>query len=486
MADSDTLLTGQSKAGDWRQFERVILPPVKDLHKIDVYEAEADGYKALTDVVKGGKFDPTGLTNEVKASGLRGRGGAGFSTGLKWSFMPPVDPEKPRYLCCNGDESEPGTFKDRQIFEYNPHLMIEGIALAGYAMTIKTCYLYIRGEYDDYITHVQTAVDEAYAKGYLGANILGTDFSMDLVVHAGAGAYICGEETSLMNSLEGRRAYPRIKPPFPAQKGVFGMPTTINNVETLADVPLIVNRGAAWFAGIGPEKHTGPVLYGISGHVNRPGVFEYPTGMLITDLLEVAGGARGGKKIKAVVPGGSSTPPLTWEMAEPATMDAETLREAGSSMGTAGLCFLDEDTDMVSFTRRIAHFYHHESCGQCTPCRDGTGWMEKCLARIDEGNGYTRDLDLLLDLCDQMEGRTVCALADAAAWPVRWGIRRFRDEFEAKCQPSAFAGAELGGDGASLDPSTPGVPTADTTTPTSTPGTTDVVTDPVITPTGKP
>ena len=448
MADAPSLIDGQSKAGDWRTYERVILPPVKDLHTLDVYEANG-GYGALRAVVADGKFDRTGLTNEVKASGLRGRGGAGFSTGMKWSFMPPVDPEKPRYLCCNGDESEPGTFKDRQIFEYNPHLMIEGIALACYAMTIKTCYLYIRGEYDDYINHVQRAVDEAYAKGYLGKNILGTDFSTDLVVHAGAGAYICGEETSLMESLEGKRAYPRVKPPFPAQVGVFGMPTTINNVETLADVPLIVNRGAAWFAGIGPKSHPGPVLYGVSGHVNRPGVFEYPTGMLIEDLLEAAGGARGGKKIKAVVPGGSSTPPLTWAtVAEGVTMDADTLREAGSSMGTAGLCFLDEDTDMVSFTRRIAHFYHHESCGQCTPCREGTGWVEKVLTRIDEGQGYMRDLDLLLDLCDQMEGRTVCALADAAAWPVRWGIRRFRSEFEAKCLPSTFAGADLSGDGA--------------------------------------
>ena len=449
MADAPSLITGETKAGDWRNYERVLLPPVKDLHKIDVYE-ENGGYSALKAVVKDGKFDPKGLTDEVKASGLRGRGGAGFATGLKWSFMPAVDPEKPRYLCCNGDESEPGTFKDRQIFEYNPHLMIEGIVLSCYAMTIKTCYLYIRGEYIDYVNHVQTAVDEAYASGYIGQKILGTDFSTEIVVHCGAGAYICGEETSLMESLEGERAYPRIKPPFPAQSGCWGMPTTINNVETLACVPLIVNRGAAWFAGIGPEKHPGPVLYGISGHVNKPGVYEFPTGMLITDLIEVAGGVRGGKNIKAIIPGGSSTPPLTWEMARDATMDAETLREAGSSMGTAGLCILDEDTDMVAFTRRIAHFYHHESCGQCTPCRDGTGWVEKLLSRIENGEGYTRDLELLLEICDQMEGRTVCALADAAAWPVRWGIRRFRDEFEARCKAESFVSSEMG-DGASTE-----------------------------------
>ncbi len=398
-------------------------------------------------MLTGGKFDAPGLVNEVKASGLRGRGGAGFSTGMKWSFMPPVDPEKPRYLACNGDESEPGTFKDRQILEFNPHLLIEGIALACYAITAKTCYLYIRGEYDDYVRHVQRAVDDAYARGYLGQNVLGSGVSFDLVVHAGAGAYICGEESSLMESLEGKRAYPRVKPPFPAQKGLWGMPTTINNVETLAHVPAIVNRGAAWFAGIGTDKHTGSTIYGVAGHVNRPGAYEYPMGMLIPDLLEVAGGARGGKKIKAVVPGGSSTPPLRWDVASQATMDAETLREAGSSIGTGGICFLDEDTDMVAFTRRIAHFYHHESCGQCTPCRDGTGWLEKLLTRIDRGEGYTRDLDLLLELCDQMEGRTICALADAAAWPVRWGIKRFRDEFEAKCRATSFASADLSGDG---------------------------------------
>ncbi len=449
MADAPSLITGETKAGDWRKYERVLLPPVKDLHKIDAYE-ENGGYSALKAVVKDGRFDPKGLTDEVKASGLRGRGGAGFSTGLKWSFMPPVDPETPRYLCCNGDESEPGTFKDRQIFEYNPHLMIEGIVLACYAMTIKTCYLYIRGEYIDYVNHVQKAVDEAYVKGYIGDNILGTSFSTEIVVHVGAGAYICGEETSLMESLEGERAYPRIKPPFPAQAGCWGMPTTINNVETLACVPLIVNRGAAWYAGIGPEKHPGPVLYGLSGHVNKPGVYEFPTGMLIRDLIEVAGGVRGGKNIKAIIPGGSSTPPLTWEMAKDVTMDAETLREAGSSMGTAGLCILDEDTDMVAFTRRIAHFYHHESCGQCTPCRDGTGWVEKLLSRIENGEGYTRDLELLLEICDQMEGRTVCALADAAAWPVRWGIRRFRDEFEARCKAESFVSSEMG-DGASTE-----------------------------------
>ncbi|MDX1430680.1 MAG: NADH-quinone oxidoreductase subunit NuoF, partial [Rhodothermales bacterium] len=306
--------------------------------------------------------------------------------------------------------------------------------------SISTCYLYVRGEYADWIDQMEAELAKAYAKGYVGKKILGSDFSAELVIHKGAGAYICGEETSLMESLEGKRAYPRIKPPFPAQYGVFGRPTTINNVETLACVPLIIERGASWYAGLGADKHPGPVLYGISGHVNRPGVYEYPTGMLITDLInEVAGGVRGGKKVKAVVPGGSSTPPLRADMIEGVTMDVESLRDAGSMMGTAGMLILDEDTDMVSWLRRVTHFYHHESCGQCTPCREGTGWLEDIVTRIDKGEGRIRDLDLLTDLCSQMEGRTVCALADAAAWPVRYTIDRFRDEFVARCKPSHVA-----------------------------------------------
>lgn len=430
---------GQTKAGDWRDYKRVLLPPVRDLHKLDVYQKNG-GYEALRSVLTDSKWDPKSVTDEVKASGLRGRGGAGFSTGMKWSFMPPVEPDQPRYLACNGDESEPGTFKDRQLMEYNPHLIFEGILIAAYAMTISTTYLYIRGEYADWIKHMERELEKIYAKGFVGTNIMGTDFSTEIVIHKGAGAYICGEETSLLESVEGKRAYPRIKPPFPAQKGLWGRPTTVNNVESLACAPLIINRGADWFANIGPEKHPGPVLYGISGHVNRPGVYEYPTGMLITDLIyEVAGGIRGGKKIKALVPGGASVPVLRADMIDGVTMDADSLRAAGSMMGTAGMLILDEDTDMVTFLRRVTHFYHHESCGQCTPCREGTGWLENLVTRIDEGQGNLRDLDLLLDLCDQMEGRTVCALADAAAWPVRNTIKRFRDEFEAKCRKGIFA-----------------------------------------------
>ncbi len=384
--------TGVSKAGDWRNYERVLLPPIRDLHRLEVYEQHG-GYEMLREVLTSGDWTPTKVTDTVKASGLRGRGGAGFVTGMKWSFMPPVDPNKPRYLCCNGDESEPGTFKDRQLMEYNPHLVFEGILLAAYAMSITTSYLYIRGEYRDWIIHMERELAKLYEKGYVGKNIMGTDFSTEIVSHRGAGAYI----------------------------------------------------GAEWYASIGAVKHPGPVLYGISGHVNKPGVSEYPTGMLITDLIyEVAGGIRNGKKLKAVVPGGSSTPVLRADQIEGVTMDAESLREAGSMMGTAGMLVLDEDTDMVSFLRRITHFYAHESCGQCTPCREGTGWLENIVTRIERGEGRLRDLDLLVDLCTQMEGRTICALADAAAWPVRYTIQRFREEFEARCKPDIFATGEIG------------------------------------------
>ncbi len=422
-----------AKAGNWQSYKRVLLPPVRDLHRLSVYGDYGALRKALA------RYSPKEVTEIVKASGLKGRGGAGFPTGLKWSFMPPVDPDVPRFLCCNGDESEPGTYKDRQLMEFNPHQIFEGILISNYAISAKACYLYIRGEFADWITLMEEELDKAYAANFVGENIMGSGFSADIILHKGAGAYICGEETSLMESLEGKRAYPRIKPPFPAQSGIWGYPTTINNADTLACVPPIIAHGAEWFAAIGAPDHPGPLLYGISGHVNRPGVYEYPSGMLITDLLEVAHGMRADKKLKAVVPGGASVPVLRADMIDGVTMDANSLRAAGSMLGTAGLLFLDEDTDMVSFLRRVTRFYHHESCGQCTPCRDGTGWMENLVTRIDEGQGNTRDLDLLLDLCDQMEGRTVCALADAAAWPVRNTIKRFRADFEAKCRKAIWA-----------------------------------------------
>lgn len=425
---------------DWRNFEPVLIPDIADLDQIDVYEKHG-GYKALRSVFedKDKWPEPKSVTNEVKAANIRGRGGAGFNAGLKWSFMPPSD-GGPRYLACNGDESEPGTFKDRKIFEYNPHLFIEGALIAAYAMDVTTIYVYIRGEYKAYIDMMEKAIQDAYDKGYIGENLFGTDRKIDFYVYSGAGAYICGEETAMLESLEGKRGYPRTKPPFPAQKGLWGRPTTINNIETLAHVPGVINNGADWFKNIGAENHPGPVLYGISGHVNRPGVYELPSGVPVLELIhEVAGGIRNDKKLKAVIPGGSSTPVLRADQLDGITMDADSLRTVGSMMGTAGMVVMDEDTDMVDVLWRIAHFYHHESCGQCTPCREGTGWLEKILLKIKNGEGEVKDLDLLLDLTTQMEGRTICALADAAAWPVRHTINRFRDEFEARCKKSVHA-----------------------------------------------
>jgi NADH-quinone oxidoreductase subunit F len=424
---------------DWKSYKPVLIPNIKNLHQIAIYESNG-GYDALKKILANQtEFTPESVASTVKNAGLRGRGGAGFNTGLKWSFMPKPD-GGPRYLAANGDESEPGTFKDRVIFEFNPHSFIEGSIIAAYAMSISTVYVYIRGEYRSWIRMMEKAIDDAYVKGYLGNNILGSGFSCDMYVQSGAGAYICGEESSLMESLEGKRGYPRVKPPFPAQKGLWGRPTTINNIESLANVPLIMTKGADWYKSVGTPSHPGPLLYGISGHVNRPGVYEYPSGMLLTDLInDVAGGVRGGKKIKAVVPGGSSTPPLRGDSLEGVRMDSDSLRTAGSMLGTAGICVLDEDTDMVDFLWRTSHFYHHESCGQCTPCREGTGWLEKTLIKIKNGDGTLRDLDLLLDICTQMEGRTICALADAAAWPVRYTITRFREDFEARCKNTVYA-----------------------------------------------
>ena len=415
--------------------EPLLLPPIPDLHRIDVYEAHG-GYAALKSAL--GKT-PAAVTDEVKRSNLRGRGGACFPTGLKWTFMP-KDSAKPKYLCINGDESEPGTFKDRQIFEFNPHLLLEGAMIACYAMGITTAYLYIRGEYKPWIAMMQKAVDDAYAHGYIGKNILGSGFGTDLYIHRGAGAYICGEESSLMNSLEGLRGYPRVKPPFPAQNGLWGCPTTINNVETIANVPVILRIGAEAYAKIGAEKHPGPILVGVSGHVNKPGVFEMPTGVPLLDIINnYAGGVTGNKRIKAVIPGGSSTMVLRGEALDGVCMDAESLKTAGSSVGTAGLIVMDEDTDLVRVLARIAHFYHHESCGQCTPCREGTGWMEKILNRFCRNEATQADLELLLDVANNIEGNTICALGDAAAWPVQSMIKRFPEEFAKHIQEPATA-----------------------------------------------
>jgi NADH-quinone oxidoreductase subunit F len=410
--------------------EKLILPDIPNLHQIDVYEQNG-GYQALKKALG---MKPEQVTDEVKKSNLRGRGGACFPTGLKWTFMPKQSP-KPKYLCANGDESEPGTFKDRQIFEFNPHLFIEGAVIAAYAMGVAIVYVYVRGEYAKWVRLLQNAIDDAYAHKYIGENVLGSGFSTNMVIHKGAGAYICGEESALMNSIEGDRGYPRVKPPFPAQNGLWGCPTTINNIETLANVPIIVNKGWEWYSKIGYAKQPGTLLFGISGHVNKPGVYELPTGVLLTELIEkYAGGVPGGKKIKAVIPGGSSTMWLRGDELEGVRMDADSLKAAGSSIGTGGVIVMDEDTDVLKVLMRIAHFYHHESCGQCTPCREGCGWMEKIIGRFVAGEGGMEDIDLLLDVANNIEGNTVCALGDAAAWPVQSFIKKFRDEFERRAR----------------------------------------------------
>jgi NADH-quinone oxidoreductase subunit F len=410
----------------------VIIPDDRNLYKIDYYLAHG-GYKALKKALE---MKPEEVIDEVKRSNLRGRGGACFPTGLKWSFMP-KNSDKPKYLCVNGDESEPGTFKDRQIFEYNPHMLIEGTIIACYAMGITTAYIYIRGEYGKWIRMLQKAIDDAYANGFVGEKIFGTEFSTQVYIHRGAGAYICGEESSLMNSIEGERGYPRVKPPFPAQVGLWGYPTTINNIETISNIPVIISNGWEWYSKIGTAKHPGPILVGISGHVKNPGVFEMPTGEPLLEIIyKWAGGVPGDKGIKAVIPGGSSTMILRGDQLEGIRMDADSLKVAGSSVGTAGIIIMDEDTDLIQVITRIAQFYYHESCGQCTPCREGTNWMFKILERFQRYEAKKEDIDLLLDVANNIEGNTICALGDAAAWPVQSIIRNFRDEFEQRVQAS--------------------------------------------------
>ncbi len=405
---------------------KVILKDIPDLNKLDVY-VKNGGFSALKKCIS--EMSPDDVIEEVKKSNLRGRGGACFPTGLKWSFMPKGD-EKVKYLACNGDESEPGSFKDREIFEKNPYQFIEGALIACYAMGAKAAYVYIRGEYWKWINIMNDAIKECYDKGYIGKNVMGTKFSVDMYMYKGAGAYICGEESAMMNSLEGKRGYPRIKPPFPAQKGLWGQPTTINNIETLACVPEIINNGAEWFASIGNPKHPGTLLYGVSGHVNKPGVYELPSGTpLMTIINDYAGGVLDGKKIKMVIPGGTSMPPLTPEECENINMDNESLKEIGSAIGTGGIIVMNEDADLLQVLTRITHFYYHESCGQCTPCREGCGWMLRVLERIEAGMGRKSDLDLLVSVAKNIEGNTICALGEAAAWPVKFTINKFYKDF---------------------------------------------------------
>ena len=374
------------------------------------------------------------VIKEVKASGLRGRGGAGFPTGLKWSFMPKENDGRPHYLVVNADESEPGTCKDRDIMRHEPHKLLEGCLLAGFAMGAHACYIYVRGEFIREREALQRAVDEAYEAGLLGKNACGSDWDYDIYVHHGAGAYICGEETALIESLEGKKGQPRLKPPFPANVGLYGCPTTVNNVESIAVAPTICRRGATWFSGLGREGNTGTKLFCISGHVNKPCNVEEEMGIPLKELLEKhAGGVRGGwDNLLAVIPGGSSVPMLPKEICDTVLMDFDSLKEVQSGLGTAAVIVMDKSTDLVKAIARISHFYKHESCGQCTPCREGTGWMWRVMERIAKGQAKPQEIDTLLQVTKQIEGHTICALGDAAAWPIQGLFRHFRPEIEAR------------------------------------------------------
>ena len=398
----DAMLAGARSRGDWDNTAAIL----------------ARGHEAIID--------------EVKASGLRGRGGAGFPTGLKWSFMPKEVGTRPHYLVVNADESEPGTCKDRDIIRHEPHKLLEGCLVAGFAMRAQAAYIYIRGEFVNEARVLQAAIDEAYEAGLLGKDAAGSGWPFDIYLHRGAGAYICGEETALLESLEGRKGQPRLKPPFPAGVGLYGCPTTINNVESIAVAPTILRRGGSWFAGLGKENNTGTKLFCISGHVNNPCNVEEEMGISLRELLEKhAGGVRGGwDNLLAVIPGGSSTPLITRDICASMTMDFDALKEAGTGLGTAGIIVMDESTDIVRAISRISYFYKHESCGQCTPCREGTGWMFRMMDRMVRGEAAAHEIDTLWEVTKQVEGHTICALGDAAAWPIQGLIRHFRPELE--------------------------------------------------------
>jgi len=388
----------------------------------------AGGYQAARRAL--GEMSPSEVIDLVKEAGLQGRGGAGFLTGMKWSFMP-KGTERPKFLVCNADESEPGSFKDRIMLERGPHQILEGILIAAWATGSEKTFLYIRGEYAAPAESIRQAIDEAYAAGILGAGVLGTDFRHDVVLVRGAGAYICGEETGLLESLEGKKGQPRKKPPFPAAYGAFGMPTTVNNVETYSHVPHIVARGAEWFRSIGTEKSPGTTIFGVSGHVARPGLYELPLGTPLEEIVfEHAGGVPGGRKLKGVIPGGVSMPILPAGQLD-VPMANEFLRERKTLLGTGGIIVMDDTTCMVRVASVISYFYRDESCGQCTQCREGTGWMNKIVNRIERGAGNDSDLEVLLDVAGKMEGHTICAFADAAAWPIQGLLRHFRGDFEA-------------------------------------------------------
>jgi len=430
--DLDEILSGKAlyRPFDWPKSpgEPILLKNCwkEDSTSIKTYKA-GGGYQNLKRYLSTPAEE---IVEAVKKANLRGRGGAGFPTGLKWSFLPKDNP-KPRYLCVNADESEPGTYKDRLIIEKDPHQLIEACIVSAHAIRSKTCYVYVRGEFHEGISILEKAVAEAYAAGYAGKNILGTGVDVDIHVHGGAGAYECGEETALLESLEGKRGQPRLKPPFPANVGLYGCPTIVNNVETLVCVPLILERGAEWFASLGTEKNGGPKLYCVSGHVRRPGVYEAPMGRVtLRQLIEdYAGGVREGHKLRAVVPGGSSTPVLVATEIDVA-MDFEGLTKAGSMLGSAGTIVMDDSTCMVFMAQRLTYFYKHESCGKCSPCREGTGWMLRLLERIEDGRGTEKDLETLSRVCDSIGGKTLCPFGDAAIAPPQSTLSKFRDEYE--------------------------------------------------------
>ncbi len=396
-------------------------------HTLAVYEAQG-GLKALKKALG---MDSDTIIDEVKRSNLRGRGGAGFPTGIKWGFLP-KESDVPKYLAINADEGEPGTFKDRFIMEEDPHRLLEGCIIAAHTLNLRATYIYIRGEMKLGAERLDAAIDELYARGLLGENILGTGLQHDIYVHRGAGAYICGEETAMIESLEGKAGQPRLKPPFPAVVGVFSCPTVVNNVETIACLPTIIDRGADWFAAAGSEKNGGPKLVQISGWVKNPGCYEAPSGIPLRDFIfseEYGGGMRDGKTLKAIVPGGSSCPPLRADEID-VGMDFDQMRAAGTMFGTGGVIVIPDDVCLVRMAARTAHFYHHESCGQCTPCREGTGWVAKILDEIEAGNGKQDDLDLLLEICNNIEGNTICPLGDAIAMPIRGYLTKFREDFQ--------------------------------------------------------
>ncbi|HYM01631.1 MAG TPA: NADH-quinone oxidoreductase subunit NuoF [Stellaceae bacterium] len=423
LSDKDRIFTNLYGLHDWH------LPGARA-------RGDWDGTKDL--ILKGRDW----IVNEVKNSGLRGRGGAGFPTGMKWSFMP-KESAKPTYLVVNADESEPGTCKDRDILRHDPQKLVEGCLLASVGMGVHHCYIYIRGEFYNEAQHLQTAIDEAHAAGLIGKNACGSGYDFELYLHRGAGAYICGEETALLESLEGKKGQPRLKPPFPAQVGLYGCPTTVNNVETIAGAPTILRRGASWFAGIGRPKNEGTKVYCISGHVEKPCNVEEAMGLPLKELIEkYAGGVRGGwDNLLGIIPGGSSVPVIPKSICDTVLMDFDALREVRSGLGTAAVIVMDKSTDIIKAIARLSKFYKHESCGQCTPCREGTGWMWRVMERMVKGEAAVEEIDMLLDVSFEIEGHTICAVGDAGAWPVQGLIRHFRPEMERRIKDYREAAA---------------------------------------------